>query len=435
MDGQAQRLRLRGVNRDQVTPVPAVLDGLVGADDLVRLIWAAVELLNLSGFYQGLKVVEGGPGRAAVDPKILVALWLYATTQGVTKARELNRLCVRHLAYMWLCGGVTMNYHTLSDFRVQHGVALDELMTQILGRLSHAGLVEFKHTAQDGIRVRASAGAASFRREATLEQHLAEAKQVVASVSAAQQSAGDDDEGEDRPDGRKRAAQERGAQERVARIEAALAELPAVRATKEKKEQDQARVSTTDPEARVMKMADGGFRPAYNLQFAADTGQRVITGVAVSNVGSDMSQAPAMVEQTEERTGRLPNRWLMDGGFASHASIEKITAQGIEVLAPVPTPRDPARDPYQPLPTDSPVVGSWRERMGTGEVKETYKLRASTIELINAQARGWHGLTQLPVRGLAKVRCIALWIAIAHNLLVGLRSLLGLRPGPVAIAA
>lgn len=432
--GRRGHLRLRRVSRDQVAPVPALLDALLPGDHLARLIWAAVERLDLSAFYKGLVVVEGGPGRAAADPELLVAVWLYATTQGVTSARALNRLCVEHLAYLWLCGGVSMNYHTLSAFRVAHGAALDQLLTEVLGRLRHAELIEFEHVAQDGIRVRASAGAASFRRQPTLEKCLAEAKELVASLPSAGESGGDDDE-QDRPSGRRRAARERAARERVERIEAALGEMPAARAAKPKQEQDRARVSTTDPEARVMKMADGGFRPAYNFQFAADTAERVIVGVAVTNVGSDMGQAPAMVEQVAERSAQLPDDWLMDGGFASRSSIEQVEAHGVRVLAPVQAPKDPERDPHQPLPEDSPTLAGWRVRMGTEAAQETYRLRASTIELVNAQARTWHGLTQLRVRGLAKARCVALWVALAHNLLVGLRSLLGLDRRPLAVAA
>ena len=337
-----------------------------------------------------------------------------------------------------------MNYHTLDDFRTEHGEALDQLMTEVLGRLNHADLIEFKHTAQDGIRVRASAGAASFRRQPTLEKCLAEAKELLASLTSKDKSSGSGGSGgsggnddNDRPTARQQAARERAARERVARIEAALAEMPAARAAKDKKDQDKARVSTTDPEARVMKMPDGGYRPAYNFQFAADTAKRAIEGVEVTNVGSDSGQAPGMVEQVEERLQQLPDDWLMDGGFASRASIEKVEVQGPRVLAPVQTPKDPNRDPHQPLPEDSPALGAWRVRMGTDEAKLTYRLRASTIELVNAQARAWHGLTQLRVRGLAKARCVALWVAIAHNILVGLRCLLGLdrSPTPLAVAA
>ncbi|GAC1345931.1 MAG: hypothetical protein NVSMB29_20280 [Candidatus Dormibacteria bacterium] len=412
------RLRLRRPNRDQVAPVPAYLDALLPEEHLARLLWAAVERLDLAAFAAGLTVAEGGPGRAAADPQLLVALWLYATTQGVTSARALARLCVEHLAYLWLCGGVSMNYHSLSDFRVRHEAALDGLMTQVLGRLHHGGLLAFDHVAQDGIRVRASAGAASFHRQATLERSLAEAEALLAAVQAAPPGGGDDDP----PGGaRVRAARERAARERVARVEVALAALPAAREAKPAGERDQARVSATDAEARVMKLADGGFRPAYNIQLAADTAHRVIVGVAVSSSGSDMALAPAMVAQVQARLGQLPTDWLMDGGFAGQTAIERASALGVRVLAPVQTPRDPGRDPHQPRPSDTPTLAAWRVRMGTGEAKATYRLRAATIECVNAQARSQYGLLQLRVRGRAKIRCVALWLALAHNLRLWVR--------------
>jgi transposase len=403
--------RLRRANRDRITPIPAYLDALLAEDHLARLFWDAVGRLDLTAFTADLKVVAGGPGRAAADPHILLVLWLYATSQGVTSARELDRLCVEHVDYIWICGGVTMNYHTLSDFRSQHGAGLDELMTDLLGQLHAAGLIDFDHVAQDGIRVRASAGAASYRREPRLELSLAEAQQVLAAVQAEAASGA----GEARS-ARQRAARQRAARQRVARLDAALAALPAARAAKPAAEQDQARVSTTDAEARVMKMADGGFRPAYNVQLAADTGAQVIVGVEVIASGSDQDAAPGMVAQVEQRLGALPDDWLMDGGFAKHAAIEAIAAQGPRVLAPVPTPKAAGRDPHAPLPKDSAVIAAWRIRMGADDAKATYKRRAATIECVNAQARAQYGLTQVRVRGLAKVRCVALWVALAHNL-------------------
>jgi transposase len=411
-DAPSPPLRLRRPTRDRVTPVPAHLDALLPDDHLARLLWAAVARLDLSAFATGLTVVEGGPGRAAADPRLLVALWLFATTQGVTSARALARLCVEHLAYLWLCGGVTVNYHSLSDFRVRHEAALDGLMTQVLGRLHHGGLVAFDHVAQDGVRVRASAGAASFHRRPTLERSLAEAEALLAALQAAPPGGDDDPPG----GARGRAARERAARERVARVEAALAALPAAEAAKPAKKRDQARVSETDAEARVMKMADGGYRPAYNIQLAADTAHQVIVGVDVSTSGSDMAQAPAMVAQVQQRLARLPADWLMDGGFAGRAAIEQASAQGVRVLAPVQTPRDPARDPHQPVPADTAALAAWRTRMGTAEAQATYRLRAATIECVNAQARSQYGLLLLRVRGRAKVRCVALWLALAHNL-------------------
>lgn len=415
MPAATRDLRLRCVNRDQVTPIPARLEALLSADHLARLIWDALGLLDLAAFYVPIIVVMGGPGQAATDPKILVALWLYAFSQGVNSARKLNDLCVEHLAYIWLCGGVSMNYHTLSDFRVQHALALDNLMTQVLGHLLHAGLVALEHTAQDGMRVRACAGAASFHRLATLEKCLAEARQFLATLPAP-------DPKETGPvSAQEEAARERAARERVERLEAALAEIPAAQAAKPAGERE-ARVSTTDPEARVMKMADGGFRPAYNFEFATDTANLVITGVDVTNSGSDKTEMPPMVEQTEERCGRLSKDWLTDGGFVSQAVIEAVFGK-VRLLAPVPKPKDKDRDPALPLAGDSPAVAEWRERMATEEAKTTYKLRAATSECVNAQARSSHGLWQLRVRGLVKAFCVALWIAIIHNLLIWLHHL------------
>lgn len=229
----APPLRLRQPIRDQVTPVPACLEDVLPTDHLARLIWQAVGLLDLTPFAQHLVVVVEGPGRAAAAPRLLVALWLYAFSQGVTSARALARLCVRDLAYIWLCGGVTMNYHTLSDFRGAHQEALEHLLTELLGRLLHAGLVQLEHVAQDGMRVRASAGAASFRRQPSLEKCLAQAQQFLAALPAADAPAvADEDQDDKRPRGRRRAARARAARERVARLEAALAELPTVREAK-----------------------------------------------------------------------------------------------------------------------------------------------------------------------------------------------------------
>jgi len=409
-------LRLRRANREEVIRVPARLADLLPSDHLARQVWAAVEQLNLAAFYAAIQVTGDTPGAPATDPLILTAVWVYATSQGETSARAIAELCVNHLAYIWLCGGVSLNYHTISDFRTQHGDALDQLMTEVVQQMKETGLVEFDAHAQDGMRVRASAGAASFHREATLRRTLAEAQAQDKELEQARVAESGDFSA------RQQAAQERAAHEQVARLEAALAELPAVRAVKPVAERDEARVSSTDPEARVMKMADGGFRPAYNWEFVVDTAHLVITAVEVVNTGSDKAQTLPMLAQDQQRCGRLPHDWLMDGGFVNLSAIEIAEVERhVRVLAPVPEPKDATRDRYAPLPDDSPAVAAWRQRMGTDEAKETYKLRAATVECVNAQARASHGVYQVRVRGRAKVRCVALWVAITHNLLIWLR--------------
>lgn len=417
LGGAGRRLRLRNANRAGVIRVPACLDKLLPADHLARRVWEIVETLDLSEFYVDIQVEEGTPGAPATDPKILVGLWLYASMEGEDSAHRVAKLCVEHLAYIWMCGGVTVNYHTLSDFRVKHGAALDQLLTQVVQGMTEAGLVEFKVHSQDGMRVRASAGAASFHREATLTKALIEARRELMECGQDQSGPGEG------VTPRQQAARERAARERVERLEAALADLPAAQAAKPANERDQARVSSTDPEARVMKMADGGFRPAYNWEFATDVAHLVITGVEVVNIGSDKAQTVPMLEQIEQRYDRLPTGWLMDGGFVNLSAIDKAAAQKVLVYAPVPEPKDKTRDPYAPLPDDSAAVAAWRQRMGTDEAKAIYKLRAATVECTNAQARSSNGVYQVRVRGRAKVRCVALWVALAHNLFIWIKHL------------
>jgi hypothetical protein len=273
-------------------------------------------------------------------------------------------------------------------------------------------LVTLHRVAQDGMRVRASAGAASFRRRKTLEACQAEAEEQVAAL----QKELDADPGGSRR--RQQAARRRAARERSERIRRALRELEEVEAKRKAAEKDKARASTTDAEARVMKMGDGGFRPAHNVQFATDTESQVITGLDVVNTGSDQGQMSPMVEQHEARYERVPDEMLVDGGFAKHEDIEKVSSgePGTTVYAPVQKPKKDGRDPHVPRPGDSEAIAAWRRRMGTPEAKAIYKERASTAECVNAIARN-RGLRQFLVRGLAKVRAVVLWFALAHNLM------------------
>jgi len=410
-DGRVKGVpRLLTPNRAQVEFRAIDLDGLLPADHLARLVWDFVVAQDLSELYDGIRSVEGAPGHAATDPQILLALWLYATLEGVGSARALDRLTEAHDAYRWLCGGVPMNYHTLSDFRVGHVELLDRLLTTNVASLMAAGVVTLDRVAQDGVRVRASAGAASFRRRGTLEECLREAEEHV---QALKREVEDDPAATSR---RQQAARMAAAEERKRRVTEALAQMADAEAKKPAGEEEKARVSTTDPDARVMKMGDGGFRPAYNGQFAVDTQSQVVVGVAVSNSGSDRGKMPPMVDQLAERYGETPDEYLVDGGFAKHEDIEKVTASGCMVYAPVQKSRSDARDPHEARPGDSAAIASWRARMATAEAKEIYKCRAATAECVNALARN-RGLQQFRARGTHKVLAILLWFALAHNLM------------------
>jgi transposase len=404
--------RIRHAVRDQVEFQECSLDELLPEDHEARIVWKFVCELDLSELINAIQAVDSGPGQAPADPRILLALWLYATLRGVGSARELNRLCKYHAAYRWLCGGVSMNHHTLSDFRVAHVDLLDRLLTQSVAVLMAEGLVTLDRVAQDGMKVRASAGAASFRRQPTLEQALQDAELQVHALRAEVES----DPGA--ASKRQQAARQRAARERSERVQAALAQLPQVAAAKKAKERDNARASTTDAEARVMKMGDGGFRPAFNVQLATATDSQVITGVEVVNSGGDQGQLLPMAEQHEARYETAPREMLGDGGFVKKDDIERLAPPqgGTVVYAPVMKSKDPNIDPHTPRDDDGPAVVEWRQRMATPEAKEIYKQRAATAECVNALARN-RGLQRFNVRGLAKARAIVLWYVLAHNLM------------------
>jgi transposase len=399
-------------NRQQLELRPVDLEALLPPDHAARLVWRFVEGLDLSAFYAAIKAREGSAGRPPTDPKILLAVWLYATIDGVGSARAVDRLCEAHDAYRWLRGGAAVNHHMLSDFRVVHQAALDDLLTQSIAVLLQQGIVTLARVAHDGTRVRASAGVGSFRRAASLRDCQRAARQQVART--ARQQDGD-------PLGRDAAAQARAAREREARVEEALRQLPAVQAMKDRSTKPgqrprEARVSTTDPDARIMKLADGGYRPAYNVQLATDMDSRVIVGVCVTNQPSDQGAFLPMLAQLRRRTGRLPTSGVVDAGVNTKDTVTHAAAAGVTMYAPVPA-RKGVTDPTARCAGDSAAVAAWRVRMATPEAKAIYRHRGAVAEWVNADARTHRTLTQIRVRGLAKVHTWALWVALAHNLL------------------
>jgi transposase len=408
-DLPAGQPRLRCAVRDQVLMHCASLDALVPAEHVARSIWAYVSRLDLSPLLGEIKAVEGHEGRAMTDPRILLALWLYATVEGIGSARELARRCETDVAYQWIAGGVTLNYHTLADFRALQGPLLDRLLTESVASLMAADVVELKRVAQDGMRVRASAGGKTFRRRAKLAECLARAREQVERLKAER----DDDPGAEQR--RLRAARERAAEERESRVVQALEALEQIEAKKSAAKRESARASTTDADARFMKMADGGFRPAFNVQYATDTKTQVIVGVEVTNVGSDKGEMGRMHEQLRERYGRVPDEYLADGDFATKSDVEQLAAAGTTAYTP-PRQTKNGPPPEAPRPDESDVLAAWRARMATEAGKAIYRERAATAECVNAQARN-RGLRQIPLRGLIKARAVATWYALAHNVM------------------
>jgi len=422
-------VRLRTPERSQMAMVTRCVDDEVGPLHPVRTVMGVVEKLDVSGFCEPIRARQGVAGRDATDPRLLVGLWLYACTRGIGSARELARLCQESAPFRWLCGGVTVNHRLLSDFRTDHADALDELFTQVLVSLVDKKLVRVSRISQDGVRVRVSAGSSSFRREERLQQLLAQAQQQVLELrkqldSPAEAAA---------MTARQKAARIRAAESRQRRVEEAIAQLPELKKKQAEAAQragqgkcgdkiraKQPRVSTTDAAMRGMKMANGGFNPAANVQLAVDTESRAILGVEVSNEGSDSAGlSEPMRQQVEQRTGGKVEQHLVDGGYMRMEDIEQAHQQEVELFVP---PK-PARNPgnrgreLEPKPGDSDAIRAWKQRMASEEGKKIYKQRAATSETVNADLRTYRGLVPLTVRGMEKITCVALWCALAHNLM------------------
>ena len=404
--------RLRRPDRDQLLLQPTSLDQRLAADHPARSVWAVVQRLDLAKFHAAVIARGDAPGRPMTDPAVMIALWLYATISNEGSARRVAELCESHDAYRWICGGVSVNHHTLSDFRSEHEKALDDLFTQVIAALLDKDVVKIERISQDGTRTRASAGTSSFRRKETLEKLLEAAREHVQTVKKQAEDAPADA-------ARQLAAQKRAARERIERIEAALQVLPELQKAKDestsgkKSKQKPVRVSTTDVEARRMKLGNGGFAPAYNVQFGVDTASRAIVAVDVVNAGDDRQQSAALREQVERRSGRKVNEQLVDGGYVNKELIEQAAGDGVAIYAPLPKKKDGA--PCTKGRGDKPGVTAWRERMMSEAGQQVYKERCSTVETVNGETKTYRGMQRFLVRGLAKVRCVALWSALAYN--------------------
>jgi transposase len=410
--------RLMSPDRSQVDPNPKKIDDLIPPDHKARLVWQLVQELDPSPLYAQIKAIEGHAGRPAIDPRILVALWLYGTDEGIASARELARRCYDCDPYKWLRGGVDVNYHTLSDFRTAHPEWLKEQVVTIIAALRTEGLASLEVLGQDGMRVRASAGNDSFKRQETLQQLLEEAE---GQWDRLQEEFAQETE----LSARQQAAQERSARERIERLKQAREEVKQVAETREKRKKGDgasARASTTDPQARRMKMGDGGTRPAYNVEFTTDLSSLVIMEADLLNAGSDAGQMEPMVQQIEAEQAPLPegSEYYVDGGFATKEDLESMGQRRVTVFAPpkeVEKQQQQGKDPYAAKRGDSPEVAEWRQRMGTAEAQEKYKQRGK-CEWSNAQCRN-RGLYQFLVRGLQKVKSVVLWYVLVHNLFRG----------------
>jgi transposase len=403
--------------RNQVEFVNSCLDDLIPEDHQVRNIWNYVAQMDLSPISNKIQSTSTNPGRPAIDPKIMLTLWTYALVEGIGSARVIDRYCSQHLAFKWICGGVSVNYHSISDFRKSNSEEFDQLIAMTIARLMERDLVTLKRISQDGMRVRAAAGSSSLRRKPKLKELLAVAKEQVEVLRK---------ELDADPAGcmnRQMAAKKRAAEDRKNRIEQALEEHKKVTIeigrTKKKhrkpftaEEKKAIRTSITDPEARRMKMGNGGYSPAYNVQLAVDTNSRFIVGQDVIK-NLDSGQLPKMFDQLKLKYGVKPAEWLVDKGYLEFNDLIRVQREGCKVF--VNPSLKGKKDPNTARSEEDAELGEWRVRMGTAEAQETYKDRASNSEWANAGMRN-RGLNQLLVRGLERVKGVIGLQVLAHNI-------------------
>jgi transposase len=410
--------RVSRPHRTQVEMQLFSLDQMLAADHRARQVWAFVKSLDLEPFYRDIQVTDQVAGRTAIAPEILVGLWLLATLDGIGSARELARRCETDIPYLWMLGTVSVNHHTLSDFRVQHGERLERLLVSTVAVLVEAGIVPLETIAQDGMRVRASAGKSSFRRRPTLEKLQQAAQQHVERL----RREAENETERLAADARRQAAAERAARERQQRVEEALRQHEKLSQQREQRKQgdgETTRVSTTDPDARKMKMANGGYDPAFNVQFATDGNARMIVGVDVTNGGTDGGELPPMLDQVEQNYGKRPQQALVDSAYATQDSVTRAESAGTKVVSTIPRACElieHGKDPYAKQRRDTQEYALFRARMAEPEYQRLYQLRPSIAEFPNADCRN-RNLKQFRVRGLVKVKAVALWHALAFNFL------------------
>jgi len=473
------RPRVKPVERSQMTWQMMDVEGLIELEHPARAIWELVGRLDLKGFYAPIEAVQGGAGRTPWDPRLLVSLWIYAYSRGISSAREIARRCTYEPAFQWLCGLGEINHHTVSDFRVDHDAGLREIFVQVLAVLSSEGLVSLERVMHDGTRIKACAGSDSFRREERLKEHLESARKQVEAMG---------DPRQEEP-ARKRAAQERAARERQQRLEQALEQVQKVRQTKRPQDKEQARASESDPQARVMKQSDGGYAPSYNVQLSTEASHRVIVGAEVSQSGSDFVHLIGAVAQVEANLGAKPAQVVVDGGFTSRENIMDLAGQGIDMIGSLPAANpssagqqrqrgvserfhldkfsyDAQQNIYRcPVgatltakgrefcpgvvlhkyvakaevcaacqfgpeccpgnqhhgrsvirAVHSPEVRQFAKKMETQTAKSIYRQRGAVAEFPNAWIKEKLGLRQFRLRGLVKVRLEVLWAALTYNI-------------------
>jgi transposase len=472
--GGERKRRYEYINRAQLVFRTIDVERLIPAEHPARAVWEFMGKVDLSAFETSIQAYEGGRGRAAYEPRLLLSLWVYAYSRGEWSGREISRLCETDPAYQWLTGMKPVNYHSLTDFRVQHEVALRQLFTQILAVLSQVGLVNLERVMNDGTKIRTQASKHSLRRKEKITEHLQAAREQVAAMEQAASAA---------ESGRAVKAQQRALRERKQRLAGAWAEFDKLQPQKGKT----LLVSESEPEARKMKQADGGYAPCYNVQLSTEQSHGIIVGVGLGQSAADYQELDPAVQRIEENLGK-PKQLVVDGGYLSGTNLLQMQARGIELITPVNDSReqlqrrgiapefgraafryDEAQNCFQ-CPAGASLTYKQKEQRGgqvryryqapaavcqacpwkpqccpqtngrsldrydhdaemvahlakmqTPAVREIYKQRGQTAEFPIAWIKEKLGLRRFHVRGMLKAELETIWAAATYNIQQWLR--------------
>lgn len=418
-----QNFKLKTASREQFEFRQSCLDQLVPDDHKVRLIWDFVDEMDLSICLDGISSFYGGRGRPSIDPKILLTLWIYTIIDGNASARKLEELCLNHDVYKWICGGVSISRTVLAEFRSVNPRKFEELLTNCLAVMLKNNLISDTDFAQDGTRIKANAGMNTFRRENSLKELQSELSEHIDFLRNEEKKAPNAYEK------RKALEKTRRAIEKKDKIKVAIKNLEQYRCEKiengtrnhnkpTQKELEDVRVSTTDPEVRKMKMGDGGYRLAYNVQFATGLDSRVIYGVDVVNT-LDPGTAPRLMAQVNYRLQSLKmseiKKWIADAAYSAKNDLITIANLFPNCLFFAPPKPHKQIDPKKHLKNDHAAVVTWRNLIGSNQINELYKKRCSTAEFSNMHVKN-QALTEFFVRGLVKVKGKAFLHAISMNI-------------------
>ena len=315
--------RLIPVDRKQMRMVPVDVERLIPEDHEARAIWDFVGSLDLAPYYRDIGSVEGEAGRPAYDPHVLMSIWVYAYAKAIGSAREIARRTEYDPPFQWLTGMEIINYHTLSDFRIDHKEYLDQLFIQALGIMSAEGLITLERVMHDGTKVKACAGADSFRREDRIKNHMKAAEEQIRTLRESP---------EEEMSLRRQKAHERITRDKKERMEHALSEFAKIREGKTEEEAPEARASITDPDSRIMKQSDDGYAPSYNLQVSTDSAFGVIVAQAISQHPDDCGELLPALQRIEENTGKKPVQIVADGGYTTRENILAMDGDGLHRL-------------------------------------------------------------------------------------------------------